>query len=390
VSRIRVEGVTADGQDPTSWQGGSAPSMFAARFTFGWLGGNSLVISTLARYDFKFDASARAIDERSIIPAVPQPQPFAAERSSSARLHEQWFGLTWATRIDERFAGGITQFFAYRSQGARGQTLIQASTFDGADGSSATVYDDYSYWNVRALWKAGLAFSIESFDCGLTITTPSVNMFGDGSRHVNFGTVNVQTPGDTTGSSSIASFSKSGLDARYGSPFSIAAGVSYRLGDTRLHFALEWFDEQDDYVVLDSGTFRSQTTGREINTTLSQELNSVTNFGIGVEHELSERFELFGAFFTDRTAYISAEKTQLSRTNWNIHNVTLGSIFAARSIDFTLGASYGFGSTSNPRLINITSPAAMIADTSDIDFRYDRIKVILGISFPFDDVTPSG
>jgi len=385
LERVTIEANVPAKENPSYLRGGSAPSMFAVRITGDWLGKNKIAVSYLNRYEFNLNVVEHRIDSRDGLPSTPGPDDYAGEVGDNSGLDESWFGLTWARRLRGGVGFGVTQYFAYRSQSDRFQTLASLVAPDSSNGAGVVIVNQYNYWNVRALWKIGAALDLGGFNLAITATTPSVNFFGTGSRFVDFSTINVIPPGDSVSVSLLASDAKKDVNARYESPLSIAAGVSRGWGSTRLHFAIEWFDRQESFVAMDTGVFLSQTGGNPIDTSLHQELNSVTNWGVGIEQTIKESLQFYGAFFTDNSGYVSSEKTQLSITNWDINHVTLGSAFTVRSIDFTLGVSYGRGRQPSDRIAAITNLPELGLTATDPEVAYTRLKFIIGITLPLGD-----
>jgi len=383
VSNIHLENGAGDDIDLSSWQGGVAPSMIAIRITGDWLGSNILAISSVNRYSFDFEVSGRSLTPRDAINPPAGPDAFAAERLDATRLSEQWFGVSWARRNRDWLGFGISQYIAYRSQRGRTQITGQAVTPDGSDGSSAIAYDEFKSWNIRALWKLGVALDFDPVRLGVTMTTPSVGIYGSGASYVNVGTTNAPLAGDTAATNFLAADYADGLNAHYESPFSVATGISYLFENTSLNLTVEWFKQQDTYVVMDAGEFQSQTTGETFQNNVTNEMNSVFNWGVGVAHRINPGLEFYGAFFTDRSAYISAQKSQIATSSWDIFHGTVGSVFNFAGVDITTGLSYGHGRDTGERELNLEDPTGDILDSTRQKIQYDRLKFIIGISVPY-------
>jgi len=372
LTTIKFENGAGQGVDLSSTRVSPAPSIFAVRLPEEWLGDHELAVSVLTRHNFEFEATARSFDE--FLPDIGDigSVSTAGEAGLSSRLSEGWFGPSWAWRLSETVAVGATGYFAIRSRRERSQILAQAADTAG-NGAAAILFDDVSYWNVRFILKAGIAADFDPFSVGLTVTAPSLNLFGSGDVFVNVGRFNV--PDSTgTGRSELGSNYQDGLSSTYKSPLSIALGARYRFGKSSLYFSSEWFSDIDPYEVLSPEPWVVQTTGDTITVPLAVGYRSVFNWGLGGEHGFTDHFRLFGAFTTDVSAS-EKDPALFSLATWNVFHATIGSKFAAGSAAITLGLGFAFGKD------GVDDPLDLIGQPIDATANYRRIKLIFGLSF---------
>jgi len=386
ISRILIAEGAGPGSDLSSTQAGSAPSMFAARITGDWLGKNSMAVSFLTRYDFKMNSSQRIVSDTDFFPNAAGPGAFTGELKLDTDLGEQWYGATFARPVARNTGIGISPYFVYRSQRFRTQLVSQAVATQGVNGGSITTIDEYTYWHVRTLFKIGVAIEARPFSIGFTVTTPSIGFFGDAHRFMDFARVTTDSIGTTPPTSDMASTNQEQISPDYRSPFSTALGATYRWQNTTLNATVEWFAKIPLYTVIDAQPFVPQTGGDPVETDVVQEMKSVFNWGIGVEQIIHEGLSFYGALFADRTGYVSKETTMLSASTWDIHHISLGSVFNFKGIDFTLGLSYGRGRGTSDRFVNFSGEGENLLpdDPPQTSVRYDRFKVIFGLSFPYD------
>jgi hypothetical protein len=243
-------------------------------------------------------------------------------------------------------------------------------------GTSVIDFDDLSYWNVRALAKIGLLFDFAPLQLGVTVTTPSLNLFGEGETRINRSVINPDTADSALDESELVANVQTGLSSTYKSPLSIAVGAEYDFGRTSVFVTGEWFNGVDAYSILDPDPFVGQTTGDTISVDVIQELDPVLNLGVGVEHSVSNSVEIYAAFFTDRTAFDRQSVDPLAIATWDILHFTAGAAFQVGSIDLTLGASYGHGNGE-------ALPADFLGQPTDVTGTYRSIKLILGFQLAF-------
>ena len=103
----------------------------------------------------------------------------------------------------------------------------------------------------------------------------------------------------------------------------------------------------------------------------------MVNFGFGVEHRFSDKFQGYGAFFSDRSAKPQGkdEAIPVALADWDIWHISAGGAFVLANIDITLGASYGWGSDT------LLNPAPGEVQNTELDYR--SIKVIFGFGISF-------
>lgn len=231
---------------------------------------------------------------------------------------------------------------------------------------------EYGYWNVRLLWKLGISFDYDPLRFGVTMTTPSLDLLGDGK--VIFNQSSLTIPELSAPDGLIAASEQSDLPATYMSPASIAAGVSYRIGKTRIYATTEYFGSTSEYKVLDPRTFEAQVSGDTISIDLTNSARAVFNWGIGLENGFGSNYSVYAAFFTDKSTARGETPTRLSATTWNIYHVSAGGAIGLGGFDVTLGLSYGFGSAPVENAIYLPN--------SSINASYASLKAIFGFTVP--------
>ncbi len=364
---------------------GSAPSIVAIRL--GWHPFNGqIAISYLERYKFDLTMVGRNIASRDI--EGGGVDAFSGEFSTISDLNEYWGGFSWASPVlRDRVGLGVSWYVAYRDQNSRTQLLTQAVS-DTAGGSSATVYDEFSFYNIRTLLKIGASFEWEEFRLGFTLTTPSLDLFGSGHTVANASFIRSDTANGSFQTELAADYQQN-LDANFRSPISIAGGLSYRFGKAdrgAVHFTAEYFSRLKQFDVLTPKPFESQTTGDVVTRKYTHEAKPVFNWGIGGEYRQSDILAFYGAYITDYS-YRSDDanfREEISTSHWDIQHVSFGSAFTIRTLDFTLGLSYGWGLDKANRLIDFSDfdSYGLADDSSKQKVSYNSLKVLVGFAFP--------
>jgi hypothetical protein len=128
-------------------------------------------------------------------------------------------------------------------------------------------------------------------------------------------------------------------------------------------------------------------TGTILENDVIEEFKSVTNFGLGVEHDLTPHIQVFGSAITNFSAHPNSSETNMASSTWDIYQFTCGSNFTLAGIEFTLGVEYGSGNDLVDR-IGLTDSTER--DGGNIAFepgkqevRFRRLEGFLGFTFLF-------
>ncbi len=380
---ITLRGLAGGDVDVNSSNLSPSPSLVAGTVNFKWLGNHWLGYSVLNRQEVKLGLSGSVIDSSDVIPDSPGPEEIATDFRLNEDLSEPWWGITWSYKVNKRIGIGISQYLIFRSHRVNLQTLSEALTSDGE--LAMTIYKwDYKYSSYRILWKLGLAFDFDRITLGLTLTPPSLKLYGRGSSGINITVVRQDMDGDGTNDNYLATDFKDGLDCNYHTPLSVGMGLTFKFKNLRLYGSAEWFDRVDRYDVLDGEYFAALSSSDTLPNKVTHELDSVLNFGIGIECTFRKNLKTYSSFTTDFSARTPGTDTNLSITDWNIYHFMSGTTFKIKSYSFTLGLGYAFGSRRTMRVPNPISEEIqerLIGSISGYEFNYSSIKFLIGFAF---------
>jgi hypothetical protein len=366
---ITAERLTAADIEASSSRLRSSPSMFAISLPS--LGRSRFSLSSLTRYNFDLTAEANRITSREDLESGAAQTAEADEVLMETGLSEAWFGLSWAYPVHPKIGIGATTYFAVRSQSLR-NSLNASRVSPIGEGSTTILTDEFRYTNLRLLWKLGVAVDLTPLTIGLTVTTPGVQLSSSGRSFVERSLNDVVPPGGGDPVTELIADRQDDRPGTYNSPLSVAVGAAYRLNRTSFYFSTEWFDSVDEFAVVEAEDFVGQTTGDTISIDWSQRWRSVVNWGLGIQHELSDRLSLYGAFFTDRSAIEQPiGEVNLATASWDIYHVSVGTAIGIGSVDLTLGVGLGFGSDEDRDLF--------VGGEETADFSYRSFKLLLGL-----------
>jgi hypothetical protein len=353
-----------------------SPSFVVGNITAEWLGKHRIAISFLTRQTFDLGLKTRF--DRSDDNTSLSDEFFLDEE-----LTDVWAGITWSHPFEDKLGIGITQYIGSRYFTSRHEVNIKTS--DSLDRVSAVnAITNYEYLNFRILWKAGIGFTLEPIRFGLTITSPSISLFGSGETDVNLSGAGLEYDNSGNIDDFLISNFQEDLSSTYNSPFSVGLGAYYKFGRFKLHIATEYYGKVIKYSILSPKPFKSQTGDLTVSNNLTAAFDAVLNYGIGLELFINPKFTVYSAFATDFSAYAKEEETNSSVSRWDIYHITAGAAFTIEKLEITSGIQTSFANDNIefPGIIPTTN------DDSGIDFPKQsatvssfRIKLILGITF---------
>jgi hypothetical protein len=353
---------------------GTFPTLVAGGLPRSWLGQRTrLAWSFLTRQKLDVRLGERLEDPFD----VPGGRS-AAEQYVNQEVNESWGGLTLAYELSETLGIGATLYGVYRGQFSRTELNFQALSSDRAALTGLSV-TDYSYYHFRTLAKLGVARQRGDVQLGLNVTTPSTALFGSGRAGFTVSLVGVDDDGNGIPDPPVlVSDTAENVDAYYKSSWAIGGGFAWKRRGTRWQASAEWFAPVDRFTVIDVPGDEGRWQAN-----LTQELRSVFNVGLGVEHDFGNELVLYGAALTDFSAAPGDVRVNATATTWNLYHVTSGVKFAFAGSRFTLGATLSFGGNRRSPGTLISPPEALTGDSpeTELDVKYRRVVVLLGFLF---------
>ncbi|MDD1619482.1 MAG: hypothetical protein LUQ52_08355, partial [Methylococcaceae bacterium] len=272
-------------------------------------------------------------------------------------LSEVSVGFGYSKRIADNVGIGFSLIGVYRDQ-----TKIRYESYAAYDtinqrNATSDLYVDIDYWAVRFSGKFGISAEWDDLKLGATITTPSlaIKLASGGTDYASINSNNVLV--DTTTGDPIdilASDRQEGLPVNYRSPFSISAGIEYKISDeTLVHFAAEWFAPLSTYVVMqpeegkfilnNPATIKPRDSAELLR--VFDSMKNVFNAGIAVEHKMNDKITGYAAIRTDfsNANFEDIDGLYVGFTDFNIYHFTVG---ASTNVDNTfigVGFEYSHG-----------------------------------------------
>ncbi len=326
------------------------------------------------KYSSKFDYLHEA--EYEIFDHTAGLEQFVSSYNYLHNINEYWGGFSVSYQLSRIWAIGFSHFGIYRDvkySNTYSSTVLptDGSTGDISNVSSTITFD---YFNIKGIFKPSIALSLENFKFGITLTTPSFNMFGKGNVYRDFSVINV----DSLINTDITFIDRAtNVKTQHKEFGSLAIGVSWKLGKKSwLHFTNETFFGGKYYLlfnpdqrpnvyptsIADSSIYKF--FGDQNFLAYGEEQEARTNIGIGFETVLSKHWELYlGArtdFNVNERPYYDYSRIGIDASKWNIYHFSLGGVHHSKKSEkvYTVGIEVGWvPKTEYYHVIDFTTPS---------------------------------
>lgn len=326
---------------------------------------------------------------------VPSATTFVGAYDYVNQLDEQWLGFGAGYRVSDKLGIGATLFGSYRGQSYQLTNYVREVNYMDPYYVFGTETNDEAvkYTSIRLLAKFGLSYSSKNWKYGLTLTTPSVGLFGSGSVQRENSNIVVSENSDDMKENFMIMDRKSDVRARYKHPLSVAFGIDYQSAKTRIAVSAEYFSRINTYHIMepDAEPFIYPTSyldSANIKPLINSYLNvdniarPVFNAAIGFSQVVYKQLTLILGASTDFSSYEFDETDELMYgfSGWNIYHFSSGISYRKQKHTITLGLSYAFtpSKTIPPYTIINQTP-----DTPSANMYAQSYSIVLGYTYYF-------
>lgn len=363
------------------------PSMLVGTVRFKGLEDHYFAYSfiTKTRYNVRLGFDPE-IESGDVLPEVPGIEEFTNNVTLDNSIKEEWIGATWAYPINETLSVGVSAFYSsFRySQNNSNQFAAQVDNPD----EDVILYNQdigFSQKSDGFFIKTGLSWKLPKFDLGLNISLPYIEFLSDGDfRYEEY---LAGTDQDVLIKETFRD-----LDAKRKTPLSLALGAGIPIGRSKLSANIEWYNAINSYTRIAIPELESTIDDVEnLEFNLDEELTAVINIAAGIELYISDRFNLFGSFSTDFSAYkdnpnifdlIDRTEDEINYSQ-DFYHFGLGGELKFSWADVILGTNYTASSSSFTQPQILPDPIQNTSTDEMATLRSSRWQFIIGIDIPF-------
>lgn len=320
----------------------------------------------------------------AILDIYPDAEKYGFNVLLRTELKDDWFGLTWAKKVNEKFSLGATLFgsiYKYKG-GSELSHVIQSSD------NSVTLYENITGFEQQSyglLVKIGANYHFPKFDLGLNVNLPYLEVYNKGKFEFAKVIAGVNEPSDQ-----FYNYLFKGLSSQRKEPLGISLGVGVPFQEDKLHVNIDYTKGLSEYDRIKIPNI--ETSPGVITPVLFEESRkNVFNFGAGYEWYVNEKITSFFGISTDFNAFIkNANIFDLSSDG--TRDVNIGEDFMHYSagidlklpwISLFLGTTFTNGSTKFMTPNNLTLSVIDYSDYTTTNIKYNRWQFVTGIEVPF-------
>jgi len=302
---------------------------------------------------------------------VSPNEKFIGALDYTNQLNEQWLGLGVAYRVNDHISIGATMFISYRAQSYQ-LTNYYKLIYKGDSTElfgNINIDKTLKYKTFSGLFKFGAAYQTGNWKFGLTLTTPSIQVYGSGDIQREDSFIAIDTAG--SGGGYVIMARKTGIHATYRRPLSIGFGVEYSSAKTRIALSCEYFTrikvyhlfepQSDPFVYPESIDTGSTHASLESFLHVQNASRPVFNIGIGFSQDLSSKLTLMLGARTDFSSYTDPEEGDNflhDNAGWDLYHFSAGLSYHQKRNTVTVGFTYSFSPAKSIDQMDIVIPVS--------------------------------
>lgn len=226
----RIFNGAGEGLTLKQWRYTYFPQMLSGMLPFKKLKRWRFGYTLMSRYNSYYRFSILETSKYDVIESIDGEESFVGSYEYFNDINEQWGGLGASYRVSDIFSVGLTAFASYRNQFY--QQVYNARTVPVQDTNYFLIslgdYDNIRYIHWKLILKLGLALDLEKWKIGMSITMPSIAIYGDADvqREISLTNFNRINPESASGDL-LAIDRQTFLPMHNRSPLSIALGIRH-------------------------------------------------------------------------------------------------------------------------------------------------------------------
>jgi len=335
-------------------------------------------------FDVSFNNSVSY--QMDILKSLPGEERYIGSFIYSNYYREDWIGGGGSYQVNDHFFLGASMFVKVKA--FRYSYIIDLQAYPLQDTIEAggtqipfysASYNDYQYLkfnNYRLVWKFSMFYKKNNYSFGMTLTTPSLNVYSDGKRvSKKYEQSNITNPDGDGWLSNIMVIDfkqMKDVNVNFKDPMSIAVGAVIRSKDNRraLYTTLEYFFPIDAYKIVQVDADPLVTNEQTYANLPAKEFSSyaygnhwVLNAAIGSSWQARDNLKFLAGFRTDFNYQNNfnygdfLKFNTLRQIKLDKYHVTGGAVLTIKGQDIMIGLQYTLGVKKHQlQILNLTDP----------------------------------
>lgn len=313
------------------------------------------------------------------------------------QLNEQWFGMGIGYPLSDKLGFGATFLSSYRGQSYQLTNYVQEVDYANPDPVFRTETNDEAikYSTFKLLVKFGLAYNIHPWKFGITLTTPSVKLYGKGSVQRQNSVIAVSDNPIDMADNFLIMDRQTDVTAIYKHPLSLAFGVDYKTDKTRIAVTGEYFFNIAAYTMMKPNAepflypqawLDSADIYQQIDSYLNVENGArpVFNVGIGLSQVIYKQISLLLGAYTDFSSYskkAGPKDLMHGFETFDMYHFSTGLSYHQQKHTLSLGYTYAF--TPNQKVPPYTVINQNPVNSENVALSSHSFSIVMGYTYFF-------
>lgn len=388
-SSLTISDFLGDGNDVSDRGLSFAPGFFGLRFRPFRNKSLTVAISNFERYD-----SDISFDDRVTSNVTTSPDLiYRFDLDFRKKITEKWRGISLSYNLSNNLGIGISQFSIWHRQQFTVQRTSEIKLATDLQGISQFNRMSSSYkFNINSAFvtKLGISYKSNNLCFGLTYTSP---MYGAINRNGTYVLENQLV--DNVNERFVSISNRNTISSLvYRSPHSIGLGIDLHQNRSSISVSSEFFFGIDEYRILDEvdDSFENLTTiTNETLFRVESENESVLNFAVGLQQDISDKSSLFLGFRTDfnqKNKLSVNEDSDFTDLAGDIFHLSGGNMIGFKNNQFSWGFDYAFGKkTNSTQLVDLTqvdpSTFPPLRGSENVNNKFNSFMIFITYDFIF-------
>jgi len=354
---------------------GGTFELYGTRFAYSFL--------SRSRNDFNLNYDSDILS-KNILATFPDAETYKVNVNLTTKIRDDWMGLTWAKKINEKFSLGISIFgsiYDYFGGSVLSQT-IKSTDNTVVFNENSIGYKQESYGIIA---KIGANYHLPKMDLGLNLNLPYIELHEKGQFEYTKLIAGIGAKFDQ-----FYNYSLKNLNSQRKEPFGVSVGAGIPIKKGKLHLNVDYVSGLSKY---DRITIPDIDLGKEPKTHVlfEESRKNVINFGLGTEFYLNEKLKAYFGFstdfsgFKDKASFLDRveDETKDFSLEEDFYHFSLGVDWKLNWVNLILGTTYTRSSKNFMNSLSLISNFSEDSNTNISNISFERWQFVIGFEIPF-------